>query len=234
MAEPVHIVLQARMSSARLPGKALMPIAGLPSAVLAALRALRGGHLLTLATSVDPSCDPLAAAAAEAGVSVFRGSEQDVLGRFIAATKSLSDEAVVVRLTADNVFPDGDFVNLLVTALRAEGAEIIGTSSAKGLPYGLSAEAFVLGALRRAAVATDEPYDREHVTPWLYRNARSAAFDSLDGQMDLAGLRCTLDLAEDYHTLTQVFEDVRDPVGIGWRELVTRLAALPEARKMPA
>jgi len=233
MAEPVHIVLQARMNSARLPGKALMPVAGHPSAVLAAQRAARAGDPLTVATSDDPSCDVLAAAMRAAGIPLFRGSEQDVLGRFIAATRILPDDALVVRLTADNIFPDSDFVRLLVAALQAKDVDIIGTPSAKGLPYGLSGEAFRLKALRQAA-ETDVPYDREHVTPWLYRNARSAPFNSLDGEMDLAHLRCTLDMADDYRTLTQVFDGVRDPVGIGWRELVARLAALSDVPQVLA
>ena len=80
-----------------------------------------------LATSDRPSDDPLAAAAVAAGVPVFRGSEQDVLGRFIAATQGLPDAAIIVRLTADNVFPDGDFVALLAASLTASGADIIGT-----------------------------------------------------------------------------------------------------------
>ena len=185
-----------------------------------------------LATSDRPSDAPLAAAAAAAGVSVFRGSEQDVLGRFIAATQSLPDAAIIVRLTADNVFPDSDFVALLVASLTASGADIIGTASAKGLPYGLSAEAFRLSALRRAAADTDSPFDREHVTPWLYRNACSAVFDGLNSEMDLACLRCTLDIPDDYRTLTQVFDGVSDPIGMGWRELVIRLAALPDAPKL--
>jgi spore coat polysaccharide biosynthesis protein SpsF (cytidylyltransferase family) len=234
MAQSHHIILQARMNSTRLPGKALMPIAGLPSAVLAAKRAARRGNALTMATSDAPSCDPLAAVMQAAGIPVFRGSEQDVLGRFIAATGTLPDDAIVVRLTADNVFPDSDFVDLVVAALLAKEVDIVGTASAKGLPYGLSAEAFRLHALRKAAGSTNKPYDREHVTPWLYRNARTAPFDALDGEMDLASLRCTLDLAEDYRTLTQVFEGIGDPVGTGWRELVSRLAALSHARKMPA
>jgi spore coat polysaccharide biosynthesis protein SpsF (cytidylyltransferase family)/aryl-alcohol dehydrogenase-like predicted oxidoreductase len=232
MRGPVHIVLQARVNSTRLPGKALLPLAGLPTAVLAAKRAARGPAAVTLATSDSASDTPLAAAALAAGIRVFRGPEQDVLGRFAGATQDLPDNAVIVRLTADNVFPDGDFVTLLTVALESSQADIVSTASAQGLPYGLSAEALRVSVLRRAAASADAAFDREHVTPWIYRTARSAAFNSLNGEMNLACLRCTLDIPDDYRTLTQVFETVSDPVAIGWRDLVARLAALPNAPRI--
>jgi len=232
MGSPVHIILQARVNSARLPGKALLPVAGIPSAVLAGLRAARSGFPLTAATSVAAANDPLAAAFQAAGLPVFRGPEEDVLGRFVSATAALPDRTILVRLTADNVVPDGDFISLLVENLEAGDIEVMGTQAARGLPYGLSAEVFRLSALRRAAASTDAPFDREHVTPWLYRNASSAPFDRLDGEMDFSCLRCTLDIPDDYRTLTNLFEGVSDPVGIGWRALVQRLAALPDAPKV--
>jgi len=229
MGSNVHIVLQARTNSSRLPGKALLPVAGIPSAVLAGLRAARSGFAVTVATSDSPSNDSLAAAFRAAGLAVFRGNEQDVLGRFAAATSALPEDTIVVRLTGDNVFPDGDFIALLIRSLHAAGADIMGSQGASGLPYGLSAEAFRLSLLRQAAASATAPFDREHVTPWLYRNGHSADFALQAAERDLSCLRCTLDIPDDYRTLTHVFEGITDPVAVDWRELVTRLARLPES-----
>jgi spore coat polysaccharide biosynthesis protein SpsF len=231
MGSAVHIILQARINSTRLPGKALMPVKGVPSAVLAGLRAARSGFGLTVATPDTAVNDPLAAAFQAAGLRIFRGDEQDVLGRFAAAVAGLADDTLLIRLTGDNVFPDADFVSLLAETLLAKDAEIIGTHSAKGLPYGLSAEAFRLPDLRRAAASAASAFDREHVTPWLYRNLRGAPFDMLDGEQNLSCLRCTLDIQDDYQTLIRVFEDVSDPVGIGCRDLVARLPRLQDDPK---
>jgi len=77
---PLRIVLQCRLSSSRLPAKVLLPVGGLPIAVLAAKRAMRGGKDLVLATSVEPSDDLLADAATRHGVPVMRGPLDDVLG----------------------------------------------------------------------------------------------------------------------------------------------------------
>ena len=114
-----RVVLQARTTSTRLPGKVLLPVCGLPLVVLAARLAARDGIETVVATSDDPSDDRLAEALSRHGIRHVRGPLDDVLGRFIAATAALDDGDVCVRLTSDNVFPDGDFVRRLIAA--AEG-----------------------------------------------------------------------------------------------------------------
>jgi spore coat polysaccharide biosynthesis protein SpsF (cytidylyltransferase family) len=101
-------VIQARMGSSRLPGKVLLPICGIPVAILAAKRAQRNTYEVRIATTVDPLDDILVEMAKEADIPVVRGNVEDVLGRFVEATADLPDEALVVRQTADNVFPDAD------------------------------------------------------------------------------------------------------------------------------
>src|SRR6267378_5723685 len=98
------VVVQARMSSSRLPGKSLLPVGGHPVAVLCAKRAANKGHRVVVAISNDARDDPLARALDAAGVALVRGSLDDVLARFVEATRHLPKDALVVRLTADNVF----------------------------------------------------------------------------------------------------------------------------------
>ena len=105
------IIIQARTASTRLPAKALLPIAGHSSAILAALRASNRQHHTILATSDRPSDDVLAGEAQKHGVATFRGPLEDVLARYFLATANLADDCIVVRLTADNVVPDGDLVD---------------------------------------------------------------------------------------------------------------------------
>ena len=110
------VILQARTTSTRLPAKALLPIAGYPSVSLAALRAANAGGEVIVATSDDPSDDALAAEVQTHQMRVVRGSLHDLLARFHRATDSLSDSDIVVRLTADNVVPDGRLVQDLAFA----------------------------------------------------------------------------------------------------------------------
>jgi len=229
----LRVVLQARTTSTRLPAKALLPIAGMPSAILAARRAARDGLDLVFATSTDPSDDLLAGLAASAGLKVFRGSKDDVLGRYAAATQDMDANDVVLRITGDDPVPDGDFLRALAAARAKRGVEMLfSMSPADGLPHGLAAQAFTVSALRAAAASATEPLDREHVGPWMVRNRSSAVFDEL-GALDLGHLRCTLDTIDDYFDLLRLFEGVADPVGVPWRALIDKLGAQCPWRGMP-
>src|SRR4051812_23817156 len=108
------IILQARSTSSRLPGKALLPVAGYPSAVLAALRAGNRGLPVIAASSRDSSDDVLIQAFHRHSVQTFRGPLHDVLARYCLAVTDMMDDTIVVRITGDNVVPDGDFVRELI------------------------------------------------------------------------------------------------------------------------
>lgn len=220
------VILQARMSSSRLPGKALLRLGGIESAVLAALRAGNAGHHVVLATSNRQSDTVLARRAFDNGIAVFRGDLDDVRSRFVQLSRDLRDEDIIVRLTGDNLFPDGNLVQLAVTALRESGAYIVRSMEDARLPYGLAVEAFRASALRDS-LSDLSPEAREHVTPPLIR--RQNSFEAfVPVPQDLSGLRCTLDTADDFSVLQSVFAGVQEPVTVGWQQLVNRLVEVSE------
>ncbi len=223
------LIMQARTDSTRLPGKAMLPMGGYPSAVLAALRASNTGLEVSVATSTAASDDDLTSFMEQHHLRVVRGPLEDVLARFALAAKDLPEESIVVRLTGDNVVPDGNFVQELLAAFAAAGVDYLSQHSPQSrLPYGIGAEAFTVAALRRAHVRANHPEDREHVTPWIRRNCRVAMHTPRDfGASDLSHLRCTLDDEEDYQRLLRLFQEVDQPLRIGWLELAMRLAQLP-------
>jgi len=230
---PLRIVLQCRLSSSRLPAKVLLPVGGLPIAVLAAKRAMRGGKDLVLATSVEPSDDLLADAATRHGVPVMRGPLDDVLGRFVLATEDLPEDALCVRLTGDNVFPDGDFIDGLIALLEQHGLSYLahGGNSTQ-FPYGMAAEVFTVKALREAGANTTDPFDREHVTPYIRRTYAPAQMPRYPGlSQDWGHLRATVDTFDDYQTVAAVCADLDDPVGVPWQDLVHHLQSFMCARK---
>jgi spore coat polysaccharide biosynthesis protein SpsF (cytidylyltransferase family)/aryl-alcohol dehydrogenase-like predicted oxidoreductase len=224
---PTIVVIQSRLASTRLPAKALLPMAGRATVALCALRAANSGLHVIVATSDAPTDDAIVDVLTSAGVRCFRGSHADVLSRFAQATREFADSDLVVRLTADNLFPDGAFVDAVVEEFERCGGDYIGTDFPQGgMPYGMSAEAFTIAALRRAEREAVELYDREHVTPWIRRACIRRRYVHRGGYACWSRLRCTLDTFEDYEVLLQVFAGVQDPVNIRWQELVSRLASL--------
>lgn len=223
----MRIVLQARTGSQRLPGKSLLPLGGVPLALLCAYRLGSTGREVVLATSTDASDDLLAALAAEQGVRTCRGSLADVLDRVLGCTADLDDADIVVRATADNPVPDGAFVDRLIQAFGAAHTPYLGCSSpTDGLPFGLSAEVFTAGALRQAAREKRDAYVNEHVTPHLREKAgasgivpRGMLFDT-----DRSDLRVTIDTLEDYLAVAALFRRSTDPRHVPWRALVELMA----------
>lgn len=219
----VRVVVQTRTDSSRLPGKAFLAIQGLPIAALCCLRARSEEFEVVAATSDEPTDDALAAMLARYGLSVSRGAKDDVLSRFVAACAGLPDDAVVVRLTADNPFVDADLVRLAVQALDADVEYVAPFLREHGLPYGMGVEAFRARSLRETDERAHEPADREHVTTWLRRNARTRGLTIPDAPFGWRALRCTVDALDDYLRVVDCFGD-DDPLTTSWRTLVERLA----------
>lgn len=223
------LIMQVRSSSTRLPGKALLPVAGFPSSVLAAMRATNRGHEIRVATSTDSSDDQLAEIFVESGFKVVRGPLHDVLARFVMATADLPPDCVVIRLTADNVIPDGHLVEELEKHFHRSGvAYVYHAYPQSHLPYGLGAEAFSVATLREAHAAAASAYDREHVTPWVARHCRLAIHVPKEAEsLDLSHLRCTIDDLEDYERVCSLFDGVDQPVQCRWGDLARKLAGMP-------
>ncbi len=215
------------MSSSRLAGKVLLPVSGVPLAVLCASRVMRNGLDLILATSVERSDDVLVDVLTNNEINVYRGSLDDVLSRFVGAINDLLDDDLVVRVTADNPFVDDGFVRSLVDNFCQQDLDYLGTSSPlDALPYGLSAEVMNVRAIRQADASTTSDYEREHVTPWIRNNLRADVVDGrkLLGNRDLSCLRCTVDTFDDYLRANEVFKCISaNPVDVEWEELVSVL-----------
>ena len=224
----VRVVIQSRLSATRLPAKGLLPVAGMPSVVLCALRAANTGLDVIVATSTEPSDDLTVAVLSEAGISYIRGSLNNVLDRFCQVTQDLMADDIVVRLTADNLFPDGGFVEGLIKQFIDKKLSYLGTQSPiDGLPYGLSAEVFYVEALRQANKVVTTSFEREHVTPWIKRTYGTNIYISFTSIVNLAQLRCTIDSFQDYLTVNKVFTSVKNPVAEKWTNLCKILACIP-------
>lgn len=201
-------VLQARMSSSRLPGKVMRPILGQPMIALQIERVRRSRRLaeVVVATSIDPSDDPLADFLSSIGVRVVRGPLDDVLGRFIAVIDTLGLTGDLVRLTADCPLADPEVIDACIDLRKQGGFDYASNGRLRTYPRGLDVEVFRIQALQQAARETNAPYDREHVTPWLYRAGSPFSQGELVQDIDESPLRWTVDLPADFEFVRRVYE----------------------------
>jgi len=198
-------VLQARMSSTRLPGKVLRPILGRPMIAhqIDRIRRARLIGRLVVATSVRPEDDAVAEAAAAAGAECARGPLDDVLARFHGAVAGRAEH--VVRLTADCPLADWNVIDAAIARHLAAGADYTSNSVRRSFPVGLDVEVMTLAALEAAHREAEEPADREHVTRFLYRRPERFRIEQLVLAADLSPLRWTVDTPEDFALAAAVY-----------------------------
>jgi spore coat polysaccharide biosynthesis protein SpsF len=223
----VLALIQARLGSSRLPGKSQLPLplsaTGDEQTVLGHVvsRAQRAASVseVVVATTTQPLDDSLAALATRLGVGVFRGDEQDVLGRFAGALAQAEPAEVVVRLTADNPAIDPAFLDAAVAHHLSTGADYTYTS---GLPLGTNIEVLSASALQRAHAEATQPDEREHVTPYLRRHPELFQLETLVLTVPpiVAALRLTVDYPSDYAFASLLFNELgpyfslTDPAGL--------------------
>ncbi|MDK2776146.1 MAG: aldo/keto reductase [Pseudomonadota bacterium] len=217
------LLLQARTNSSRLPGKVLLPVAGVPLVVLAALRAGNTGHRVVVVTSGEKSDDALCDVLKQWKVDYFRGDLNNTLKRFVDAIDGLPDERLVVRLTGDNILPDGSLIDeLLNDFTQRDLAYLSCGGAASGLPYGVSAEVTRAGYLRDAYQEANTAFEREHVTPRVIARFGRTVFERYR-LLSMSLYRCTVDTLDDYLRVCRLFKNVGKPENVSLDWLLERL-----------
>lgn len=212
------IILQARTGSSRLPGKMTLPFFEGKCVLEIILERIKSAlpdsqDSIVVATTVNSSDDAIADICSRLNVDCFRGSESDVLSRFVGCANKYGADKII-RVCADNVFLDMDALRLLRDRFSsAEDCDYMSFRKSDGTPsirthYGFWTEAVTLEALERVCSLTDEPLYHEHVTNYVYQNPD--VFRCVFIPMDLtienhADLRLTLDTADDFEVQKSIF-----------------------------
>lgn len=205
----VVAIIQARMGSTRLPGKVLADVRGQPmlSYVVGRVRAAKTLDEVVVATTTKPADDVIAAFCRERGVDCFRGSEEDVLDRYNQAAREHAAEAVV-RITSDCPLIDPEVVDKTVRAFLTEKpAPDYGSNSlVRTYPRGLDTEVMTFSALEAAWREARQPYQRTHVTPYIYENPERFRILRVTGDRDYSAYRWTVDTPEDLELVRAVYD----------------------------
>ncbi len=225
----VAAIIQARMGSSRLPGKVLLTLQGrtVLDHVITRCQAIRGVDAVCCAVPETPDSDPVAEEAARLGAIVVRGPEQDVLARYDGAARELGAD-IIMRVTSDCPLTDPEVNAQVLELLRRTGADYAANNLEPDWPHGLDCEAFSAAALAEAAREARDPYEREHVTPWLrqHPSLRRAHLAGPGG--DIGDLRWTLDYPEDLAFFSTLFEKLSPGLERGYEEVLKVLRAHPE------
>jgi spore coat polysaccharide biosynthesis protein SpsF len=208
-------IVQARMTSTRFPGKVLAPLFGEPMILRQLERVSRAQliDVIVVATSTDATDDELVRVLEIAGYRVFRGSLDDVLGRFIGAIDDFEAESgqnvdVVVRLTADCPLASPSVIDGVIKAFRESDADYLSNTMTPTYPDGLDAEVVKTRVLREVGILAVDPPEREHVTLGVYRRTERYSISNLSDHRDNSNLRWTVDTPEDFAFVTGVYEEL--------------------------
>jgi spore coat polysaccharide biosynthesis protein SpsF len=228
----VLIILQARTGSTRLPLKVVRPFYEDRSVfeIIASEIKTAFACETVLATTVNPNDNVLVEQATSLGIPVYRGSEEDVLDRFVQCA-AVYNKPVVVRICCDNPFLDmellGDLLNDHLQKMPDYSSYIHSTKvPAIKTHYGIFGEVVSYTALEKASRLTNDPLYREHVTNFIYGHPQEFRlnFMPIPSALDAMDLRLTLDTQEDWDLLAELYAtSVKKYGAFGWKDLVQEL-----------
>lgn len=207
MSVSVHAILQARMSSRRLPGKVLAEVEGRPMIIQHIDRIKRSRRIdnLTVATSTNPSDDPLCDVLRQEGVDFYRGSLDNVAERF-ADIITRDCPTHVVRLTADCPLADWRVIDLVVESHLSGGVDYTSNSLVRTFPKGLDVEIFRSDVFQRLCGTGLDAEESEHVTLGFYRRVGAFTINNVANSLDEGHLRWTVDYPSDLEFVREVYQ----------------------------
>lgn len=231
--QKIVAIIQARMSSSRLPGKVLKEAGGraLLERMVERVQKSKLVDETWVATTVDPSDDELAAFCGSHGLKYFRGNLMDVLDRYYQAALHAHAD-IIVRLTGDCPFIDADLIDKTISALLENQADFacnrLPPPLKRTYPIGLDVEVCTFAALERAWKEAKEKHEREHVMPYLYEQEGRFKVVKIDHSQDLGELRWTVDTPQDLEFVRAVYTALDDRNDFSWLELLKLVQEHPE------
>ena len=228
-------IIQARMGSTRLPGKVMKTLCGktVLGHVISRVKACPLVNEVVVATTVSLLDDVIIAESTKYGARHFRGSEDNVLERYYLTAKQFHAD-VIVRITSDCPLLDPVVLSKMLHYFRnrvANGKNIdyLSNTLSRTFPRGLDAEIFTFSTLQCAMQEASQPFEFEHVTPYVYRHPDKFVLEEFKNEVDLSHYRWTLDTQEDYVLIDSIFQALDD----GHNNLFSTEAVLSFLKQRP-
>ena len=214
------VIVQARMTSTRLPGKVLLPLDGTTvlEHVLTRCLAIANADVVCCAIPEGPAHEPLIEIIEYAGAVVYQGSESDVLDRHYQAARKVGAD-IVLRVTSDCPMTDPEICARVLELVRGGGADFACNNMPPSWPHGLDCEAVSFKWLERAALEAEKQFEREHVMPWIRGHPDVIKANLVGPGGGTEANRWTIDDPDDYAFLEAMWK--RLPAGpAGWPYMV--------------
>ena len=208
----VGAILQARMKSSRLPGKVMREVCGKPVLwhIVERIKRCKTTDLTIVATSINSADDIIVNLCQKNGFNYFRGSEHDVLDRYCQAARHYGID-VVVRFTADNALIDPGVSDETIRHFldNADRCDFVSNAHPPSYPAGLDTEVVSFPALETAWKEAREPFQREHVLPFIWDQPERFRLGNVVCEHDIwMTERWTMDYPEDYEFIKAVFNGI--------------------------
>lgn len=229
LALKVVAIVQARMSSTRLPGKVLRELCDRPmiEVILDRTQMCKAIDSVVVATTVDSSDDVLVNWLKHKQIPIFRGSVSDVLDRFYKCAE-VYEADIVIRVTADDPLKDAEIIQeALDLILESDDLDYVSNTINPTYPEGLDIEVIKFTALQRAALEASLASDREHVTPYIWRNPDKFNLRSFHMTPDLSSWRWTVDKPQDLTFMNCVFNSFGSNHLISYRDVIQLIRENP-------
>lgn len=219
-------IIQARVGSTRLPGKALKDILGKTMLARVVRRTLRSELVdeVVVATTTEQIDKAIVDECELLGIPSFRGSEQDVLDRYYKAAKVFSADRIV-RITSDCPLIDPDVIDETIQAFLDARSDYAGI---KGYPRGLDVEVFSRDALEKTWREASKDYHHVHVTPYIYQNPSLFRLLLVESKEDYSNYRWTVDTQEDLTLVRTIYEKLNKDDGFSWKDVLALMKKEPE------
>ena len=201
--------IEARMGSARLPGKVLMPLAGLPSLQRTIERLRRSKYLddVIVATTTKTHDDDIVKLCEQNSCHYYRGSEDDVLSRVLGAANAYQGD-IIVEITGDCPLVDWRHVDYIIDLFFSGKYDYISNATTQSFPTGFDVQIFPTSVLQEVERTTKNPKDREHVSLYIYNHPEKYRLKNwkAKGKMFLPNVWLALDTQKDYEVLADIYE----------------------------
>lgn len=206
--QKIVVTIEARMTSSRLPGKVLLPLAGKPALERLVERIRRSRYVddIVVATTINNEDQPIIDLCDKMGCAYFRGSEEDVLSRVLGAAKSVSGD-IIVEITGDCPLLDHRHIDRTIEFFYSGEYDY---ANMKNFPNGFGVQVFPTEVLDRVDKLTDDPIDRVHVSYYIYAHPETFRLFHwyAKGDMNWPEGRVTLDEQSDYELLNAIVEEL--------------------------